>query len=137
VEDKESRLGRGSEMGKTSKSSASQSVSGEGFEGHYEDIEGYTVGFETYTEHADMAPLFKGLPDDRCQCMHFGVVLEGTLKYRYSDGSEDLIEAGEAYVARPGHTPELFPDTKVVEFSPAADLAKTLEVVSANMERAG
>jgi len=124
-------------MGKTSRSSASQSVTSVGFEGHYQDIEGYTVGFEKYTEHADMAPLFKGLPDDRCQCIHFGIVVKGSLKYRYADGSEDVIKAGEAYVARPGHTPELFPDTEVVEFSPSAELARTFDVVMANMKRAG
>jgi hypothetical protein len=123
-------------MGKVSKTTAAQAMTGEGFEGHYEDVDGYTVGFETYTDHADMAPLFVGLPDDRCQCMHVGIVLKGQLTYHYADGSEDVIGAGEAYVARPGHTPELFPDTEVVEFSPTADLARTIDVVSANMSKA-
>ena len=123
-------------MGKVSKSTASDTVSSAGFEGHYQDIEGYTVGFEAYTAHADMAPLFEGLPDNRCQCTHYGIVLKGSLKYRYADGTEDLIGPGEAYVARPGHTPELFPDTEVVEFSPSDELARTMDVVSANMKRA-
>lgn len=122
-------------MGKVSKTTAADAVTAEGFEGHYQDIGGYTVGFERYTAHADMAPLFVGLPDDRCQCTHTGVVLKGTLKYHYADGSEDVIGAGEAYVARPGHTPELYPDTEVVEFSPTAELARTVEVVTANMEK--
>ena len=52
-------------MPKASKATASESAEAPGFEGHYENLEGgYTVGFETYTEDADMAPLFKGLPDD-------------------------------------------------------------------------
>jgi hypothetical protein len=71
-----------------------------------------------------------------CQCVHLGVVLKGSLKSHYADGTEDRIKAGEAYVAHPGHTPELFPDTEVIEFSPAADLAKTVEVTTANMKRA-
>jgi|SRR5215510_14823245 len=123
-------------MGKVSKSTASDTMSSAGFEGHYRDIEGYTVGFETYTAHADMAPLFEGLPDNRCQCTHFGIVLKGELLYHYADGTEDRVGPGEAYVARPGHTPELFPDTEVVEFSPKDELAKTIEVVSANIKRA-
>jgi hypothetical protein len=129
--------GEGTTMGKVSKESATQAMTSEGFEGHYEDISGYTVGFESYDAHIDMAPLFEGLPNDMCQCTHMGVVLKGSLKYHYADGSEDLIGAGEAYVARPGHTPELFPDTEVIEFSPSAELAKTIEVVSANMAKAG
>jgi hypothetical protein len=100
-----------------------------------QDIDDYTIGFETYTSHADMAPLFVGLPDDRCQCTYFGMVLKGQLTYHYADGTEDVIGAGEAYVARPGHTPELFPNTEVVEFSPSAELARTIEVVTANMNK--
>jgi hypothetical protein len=43
-----------------------------------------------------MAPLFKGLPDDRCQCPHWGVGLKGKLVYHCADG-DDVITAGEAY----------------------------------------
>ena len=54
-------------MAKVSKAGASQTEEMEGFEGHYEDLGGYTVGFETYSADADLAPFFQGLPDDRCQ----------------------------------------------------------------------
>jgi hypothetical protein len=109
----------------------------EGFEGHYEDLDGYTIGFESYTADADLAPLYRGLPDDRCQCPHWGTVLKGTLVYRYADGSEDVIRAGEAYFARPGHTPVLTAGTEIVEFSPAAELAKTVEVIVSNLQASG
>ena len=72
-------------MATISKHEASQVEEMDGFEGHYEDLDGYTVGFETYTEDADPAPLFQGLPNDRCQCPHWGVVLTGTLIYNYGD----------------------------------------------------
>ena len=123
-------------MGKVSKASASQVEKAEGFEGRYEEVDGYTIGFEKYTAHADMAPLFKGLPNDRCQSPHWGVVLKGKLIYHYPNG-DDVITAGEAYYARPGHTPEIFPDTEVVEFSPTADLRKTMEVVTRNIKALG
>jgi hypothetical protein len=32
-------------------------------EGRYEELGGYTVGFETFRENADAAPLMKGLPE--------------------------------------------------------------------------
>ncbi len=128
--------GTGEAMTKISKATAADTMNAEGFEGHYQDLGGYTVGYETYTAHTDLAPMFVGLPDDRCQCTHMGIVLKGTLKYHYADGSEDVIGQGEAYVARPGHTPELYPDTEVVEFSPTAELAKTVDVVTANMAKA-
>ena len=120
-------------MAKIGKDQASQVETMEGFEGRYEDLDGYTVGFETYTADDDPSPLFAGLPDDACQCPHWGVVLEGKLVYRYTDGTVDVIAAGEAYYARPGHIPEFFAGTRIVEFSPTDELSRTMEVVLKNL----
>ena len=58
-------------MSKASKSSAGEHVVMEGFDGHYAELGGTTVGWETYTgQDADLTPLFVGLPDDRCPCEH-------------------------------------------------------------------
>jgi hypothetical protein len=124
-------------MAKIGKDGASQVEKAPGYEGHFEELGGYTVAFETYTEDADMSPLFKGLPDDACQCPHWGTVVKGKLIYRYTDGTEDTITAGEAYYTKPGHTPTLFAGTEVVEFSPTDELAKTMEVVLKNVEAMG
>lgn len=105
----------------------------EGFEGHYQDLGGYTVGFETYTQDADLAEVFKGLPNDHCQCPHWGYVLKGKLIFNYQDGSKDEISGGEAYYAKPGHLPTLTKDTEVVEFSPTEELKKTMDVVMKNV----
>jgi len=119
---------------KASKTTASESFELDGYEGHFEHFEGgYSVGFETYTADADMAPLFAGLPDDRCQCPHWGFVIEGKIRYTFSDGHEETYEAGDAYYAPPGHTPQLFAGSQVVEFSPSGELAATFEVVERNM----
>lgn len=121
-------------MPKASRTTASESVSLEGYEGSFEDFGPYTVGFETYTADADIAPLFAGLPDDRCQCPHMGYVIKGKLKFTFADGVEETYEAGDAYYAPPGHTPFLYAGSEVVEFSPTTELAQTMEVVAANME---
>jgi hypothetical protein len=119
-----------------SKNSASETEVLEGFEGHYEHMAGgYTVGFEAYSADADLAPVFRGLPDDRCQCEHWGYVLKGKLAFRYED-REETFNAGDAYYAPPGHTPILYAGTEVVEFSPTDELAHTFEVVAKNMEAA-
>jgi hypothetical protein len=123
-------------MPKASKSSASETEVMEGFEGHYEHMDGgYTVGFESYSADADLAPVFKGLPDDQCQCEHWGYVLKGKIGFRYGD-REETYEAGEAYYAPHGHTPILYAGGEVVEFSPTDELGRTMEVVSKNMEAA-
>jgi hypothetical protein len=121
-------------MPKTSKEQASETFEAEGFEGHYDKLEGWTIGFERYTAEADLADLFKGLPDDACQCNHLGVVLSGKVVFTYRDGTEDVITAGEAYVTRAGHTPKIYPGTEVIEFSPTEAFDQTMEVVGKNME---
>ncbi len=121
-------------MPKASKEHASEHETVEGYEGHFEHFEGgWTVAFETYTQDADLAPLFKGLPDDQCQCAHMGYVLRGKVAFRSANG-EEVFEAGDAYYVGPGHTPVLFAGTEVVEFSPSEELGRTMEVVTRNME---
>lgn len=124
-------------MPKVSKATASERVAMEGFEGHYEKFEGgYTVGFETYLKDSDPIDLFKGLPNDRCQTPHWGYVLSGKVAFRYGD-REELHEAGDAYYAPPGHTPLLYANTEVVEFSPTEAFDETVGVVTENLRAAG
>jgi hypothetical protein len=124
-------------MPKASKSTASESVEVEGYEGHMENFEGgYTVAFEKYSQDADLAPFFAGLPNDQCQAAHWGYVVTGKVTYKTA-GGEETFETGDAYYVPPGHTPKLFAGTEVVEFSPTPELQRTLEVVTRNMESAG
>jgi hypothetical protein len=123
-------------MPKASKATASDSMQVEGYEGHFENFDGgYTVGFETYTADADMADLFKGLPDDRCQCEHWGYVIKGKVSFKTAD-VEETFETGDAYYVGPGHTPVLYAGTEIVEFSPTKELQHTMEVIEKNMESA-
>ena len=125
--------GRGSD-GQRGEEHAAEHVEGPGFEGHYGETEGYTVGFERYSEHADLTPLFVGLPDDM-PVLALGRRPEGQARVPHAGGVE--ITDGEAYYVGPGHTPEIYPDTEVVEFSPTDELQRTMEVVTKNMEAQG
>ena len=120
-------------MPKTSKATASRVNVMEGIgEGRSEELDGYTVGFASYTADADPTGLFRGLPDDRCQCPHWGYVISGKIVFRFAD-REETYEAGDAFYAPPGHTPLAFAGTEIVEFSPTDEAAKTSEVVRKNM----
>ena len=88
-------------------------------EGRYSQVGDYTVAFETYRLDVDPAPLFAGLPDDRCQCPHWGVVTEGQITFRWPDHDETFM-AGDAYYAPPGHLPLITAGAAVVEFSPTS-----------------
>ena len=119
-------------MPSASKQTASDHETVEGYEGHFEHFEGgWTVGFETYTQDADLAPLFKGLPEDQCQCEHMGYVIRGKVAFRSPVG-EEVFEAGDAYYVGPGHTPVLYAGTETVEFSPTEEFQRTLDVIAKN-----
>jgi hypothetical protein len=105
-------------------------------EGRYATLDGYTVGFEAFKQDADPAPLFAGLPGDRCQCPHWGVVTAGRLVFRWVDHEETYV-AGDAYYAPPGHLPVLVAGTTIVEFSPSAELEATMAVVQKNLAELG
>ena len=123
-------------MPKASKATASGSIQAEGYEGQYESFDGrYTVTFETVTADADPDEFFKGLPDDRCQCEHWGYVIKGKVGFKTADG-EETFETGDAYYMPAGHTPVLYAGTEIVEFSPTTELQKTIDVISKNVEGA-
>ena len=101
-------------------------------EGHYGRLGEYTVGFEHFREDADATPLFKGLPDDRCQSPHWGYVVKGRITFRFADRDE-VYETGDAYYAPPGHIPVIDAGTEVVEFSPTGDYEETMAIVAENL----
>src|SRR6186997_2371663 len=99
-----------------------------------EEVEGYTLNIVSFSEDIDSTPMMKGLPDDRCQCPHWGYVLSGKLIFRYAD-REEVFEAGDAFYTPPGHVPALHEaGTELVMFSPAEELRKTEAVMMKNMQ---
>lgn len=110
-----------------------QEMSLEGLDVRLEHLDGgYSVCFESHTADADLAPLFQGLPDDRCQFPRWGYVVEGMITFRL-DGGEVTYAAGDAYYVPPGHTPIHYSGAKVVEFSPSDELQETMATVFANV----
>ena len=103
--------------------------------GRYAELGPYTIAFETFHTDMDPAPLFRGLPDDRCQCPHWGVVVSGRLDANYADHVETFT-AGDAYYLAPGHTPHPYTGTELIEFSPTDALHETMHVVGANLAAA-
>ena len=120
-------------MPKVSRESASQVEDSGVMEGRYERLGDYMVGFESFREEADATPLFKGLPDDRCQSPHWGYILKGKVTFKYADHQE-VYETGDAYYAPPGHIPVVSAGTDIVEFSPAEEYVRTMEVLTRNLE---
>jgi hypothetical protein len=92
-----------------------------------------TVAFETIREDRDTTAIFKGLPDDRCPCPHWGLVVSGRMTLRHQDHDE-TFEAGDVYYSRAGHLPYCAAGTELITFSPTDQINKVNAVIARNMQ---
>ena len=91
-------------MPHVSKETASEQITFEGIDVRLENFEGgYSVCFESHTADADLAALFRGLPDDRAQLPRWGYVIKGKVGFR---------------------TPVHYTGAEIVEFSPRTSSAR-------------
>jgi hypothetical protein len=97
---------------------------------------GMTLAFERLSAGVETAPLFKGLPDDACQSPHWGYVISGRLRIVSTDGSEETLDAGQAYYLPAGHNVVVEEDALLIEFSPAHERTKTMEHAAQMMQAA-
>jgi hypothetical protein len=99
-----------------------------------QELDGYSIEIESYSVDMDFAFAYKGLPNDQCHAIHLGYVLKGKLTLRMGDGTEEVFEAGDAYVITPGHVPAVAAGTEFVTFTPITEESKaTNQVVQVNM----
>jgi glyoxylate utilization-related uncharacterized protein len=119
-------------MPKVSRESAAHVEDHGPVEDRHEDVEGYTVNFVSFRADVDGAPLLRGLPDDRCQCPHWGYVIKGRMTFTLAD-REEVFEAGDAFYLPPGHTPAAAAGTEIVQFSPQEQLREVAARMEENM----
>jgi hypothetical protein len=121
-------------MPSVSKASATQGGDHGIVDDRSDQLDSYTVNFVTFRQDIDATPLMKGLPDDRCQCPHWGYVIKGRLTYRFADRDE-VFEAGDAFYLPAGHIPVASePGSEMLQFSPADALRETAAIMEKNMQ---
>jgi hypothetical protein len=76
---------------------------------------------------------WKGLPEDLCQCPHWGYLLRGKALLRLSDGRELEINEGDVYYCPPGHKLYAIEDFENIEWNPAPEAQKTMEAFAKNI----
>ncbi len=119
-------------MPKVSKSSAAhQQDIGVGT-AYDEVVGGYEIAFLDVRQANDLAPLLKGLPDDRCPCPHWGYVVKGRVTFTFADRVE-VFEAGDAFYVEPGHSPAVDADTEWLVISPEEQAAEVNAAIQRNL----
>jgi hypothetical protein len=104
------------------------------YEGRQVDAAGIRIAFESMPAHfpPDESP-FQGLPDDRCQCDHWGYLFKGSFRVTYLDGPEEVVRAGNAYHLRPGHFVQTLEPVEMIELSPVHEHDRTMATIAKNM----
>jgi hypothetical protein len=102
-------------------------------EDRHGELDGYTINFVSFRQDIDGTPMLKGLPDDRCQCPHWGYVVKGKLTFRFADRDE-VFTAGDAFYLPPGHIPLAEAGSEIVQFSPTEELKTTDAAMMKNMQ---
>lgn len=88
----------------------------------------------TFSKGVDLASLLEGLEDDLCQSPHWGYVVRGALTVTYTDGSEEVDEAGDMVYWPPGHTVRADEDSEIVLFSPQHEHGAVLDHIQNRMD---
>ena len=96
---------------------------------------GMVVGYIELPGGTDFTPLFEGLPDDACQCPHWGYVIKGAVHLSYTDGTEEVTGAGAVFYWPGGHTVWVEQDTVFIDFSPEEEFKEVMEHVTRKMEQ--
>ena len=96
------------------------------------ELEGYTVDFLTIKQPVDMTVMLRGLPDDRCQCPHWGVLTHGTMVVDYGDHQE-TVQTGDVFYMPPGHRPTYEVGTQLIQFSPTSDQKAVNDAIMRNL----
>ena len=104
------------------------------YEGRQVDAANMRIAFESMPAQfpPDESP-FKGLPDDRCQCDHWGYLFKGSFRVTYLDGNEEIVTAGEAYHLPPGHFVQTLEPVEMIELSPVEEHDRTMATLATNM----
>ena len=97
---------------------------------------GMEVGRADWQAGYDQGVFLKGLPDDMCQSPHWGYVISGTLEVRYTDGSEEHIDAGQAFYLPPGHAARTTEGATFIVVSPEKEAHVTQAHVKSKREAA-
>ena len=75
-------------MKATTRADAPVVIEGDGVQVRLQELGGgMSAGFVSLPAGADLRPATKGLPDDLCQCPHWGYVLKGRVKMHTRNGA--------------------------------------------------
>lgn len=87
---------------------------------------GMYVGYVEVPAGTDFTPFFVGLPQDMCPSPHWGYIFEGSIRLKYPDGKEELVNKGEVFYWPAPHSGVVEKDVKFIDFSPEEEFSRLM-----------
>jgi hypothetical protein len=94
---------------------------------------GMVIGYIELPGGTYFTSMFEGLPEDACQCPHWGYVIKGAVHLKYTDGSVEVTGAGEVFYWPAGHTAWVEEDTIFMDFSPEEEFMVVSDHIAKKM----
>ena len=94
---------------------------------------GMIASYNEYPKGTDGSTLLEGLKNNSCQCPHWGCMIQGEMRVKYDDGTEEVLNAGDVFYLPAGHTGIIDEDTKVIEFNPEKEFGELGEHIAKKM----
>ncbi len=85
-------------------------------------------------ERLDLGPLFKGLPGDKNSCPQWGYMLKGAHHIQYTDGTEEVIAAGDICYLPAGHGGWFEAGSAMIIVSPQAEHKMVTDQIARNLQ---
>jgi hypothetical protein len=101
------------------------------------DWQGQRVTILSLPAGGDYAPLFQELPNDMCPAPHWGYVIKGRVRIRYTESTEETLQAGDVFYLPPSHVPIVEEDLEFFEVSPPAAADELLAALHRNAAATG
>jgi hypothetical protein len=98
---------------------------------------GMIIALEQWKAGLDTAEMFADLPDGACQEPHWGYVLKGAVHLKYTDGSQEVVAAGDVFYWPAGHTGWVEEDTIFLDFSPEQEFKEVSEHIARVSDQSG
>ena len=102
-----------------------------GFVGRWTEMGDHHFAYQSAVAGSNLDAMLAVFEDRACPVEHWGYVFSGRVRIEYVDGSEEFLEAGDAFHVAPGHRPTMVEDTVMLQVSRAAEHDALLAAVAA------
>jgi hypothetical protein len=92
-----------------------------GFIGRWTEMGDLHFAYQKASAGSNLDRVLEIYDDRACRVEHWGYVFEGRVRIQFTDGHEEVIEAGEVFHTPPGHRPHMLEDTVMLQVSRMAE----------------